>query len=234
MSVAFDAVGPSSAGTSTVTTGATSLSWTHTAGGSANAVLVGVAVGTNGVNDTMTAAVTFGGTAMTSLGKVHANSQTFGYIELFGLLNPAIGAQTVAVTLSTGVNVLSIVGGSVSVTGAASFKAAVTAVGASTTPSVAVTGTASGNLVVDAVAAGSAVTSATSPSTNRWLNNASTSSGAGNAAQSSSPGTGGSVTMAYTVTSDWWGIVAVEVVAAGGGAAPGLVPPLVSQYGGFH
>ena len=84
------------------------------------------------------------------------------------------------------------------------------ATGSSTAPSVAVT-SASGNMVVDVVANGSNITS--SDKTQRWLKNVNTSNGGGNGAQSTAVGAA-SVTMSYTVTSDWWAIIGVDVNAA--------------------
>jgi hypothetical protein len=184
-----------------------------------------MAIGNNvagGPPPTVTTTVTYGGAAMTSLGVVAADNSNVGYAQLFGLLNPATGAQTVAVTVSSA---SWITGGSVSFTGAGGFGTAVTAFGNGTAPTVAVTGTTSGNMVVDVVATGTGVTS--SSQTNRWLKNTNVSSGAGNGAGSTAAA-GGSVTMAYVVGSDYWGIIAVEVQASGGG--PSITDPCAVTY----
>lgn len=223
MAVAFDAVGPSSAGTSS--SSSTTLSWSHTCTGSNLCLLVGVALGNN-ADGGSTMSATYNSVSMTSLGTVHTNNSFGGFIQLWYLKGPATGANTVAITESGGSTPLTLVGGSISLTGVdqtSPVGTPVTAAGSSGTASVAVTGTTSGNMIVDAVACGSAIS--TSTQTNRWKDNAATTSGAGNAAQSTAAA-GGSVTMSYTVTSDWWGIIAVEVkAAAGSGGLSSLLNP---------
>lgn len=224
MAVLFDALGPSSAGAGTSgSTQATSASWSHTCSGTDRAVVVGVVVGSNGNDDLRIASVTYDGSAMTSLGKVHSNNQTAGYVELFGLLNPPTGAKSVAVTLAPNSGTIS--AGSISVTGAGSFGTAWGAYGPSGGPTITLTGTTSGNLIVDVAGTGAGFTG--SGQTGRWLKNTNTDSAAGNGAQSTAAA-GGSVTMSYTDISDWWAIAAVEIVAAlvskavRGSAAAGL------------
>lgn len=221
--VTFDAVGPSSAGAFVATNSV--LSWAHTCTGADRALLVGVSVG-DGTLDSMTAAATYNLVAMTSLGKIHQNNDIFGYTELFGLIGPATGANTVEVTLSAAA--ASIVAGSTSFNGAGSFGVAVPAAGNSATASAAVTGTAATSMVVDAVGTGASVT--TSTTTLRWLKNLNTNTSGGNAAGSTAAG-GGTVTMSYTVGSDYWGIVAVEVIAVPDAAMPPrIVTPVQAPH----
>jgi hypothetical protein len=47
----------------------------------------------------------------------------------------------------------------------------------------------------------------------RWIKNQNGNTAAGNGAQSTALGAS-SVTMRYTVLSDWWGIIAVDLAAA--------------------
>ena len=223
MAVAFDAVGPSSAGGGTANgSPSTSTSWSHTCSGTNRVVVVGVAVGVN-PSGSVTTSVTYGGTAMTSVGKVGSNNNTLGYVQLFSLVNPPTGASTVAVSASV---VTYISGGSISFTGASGVGTAVTAFGSSTTPTATVTGTASGGMVVSAACCGSPI--ASSAQTGRWLKNTNNNTAAGNGAGATAPA-GGSVTMSHTVTSDWWGIVAVEVLAAASPVAPADPGLLVSR-----
>jgi hypothetical protein len=89
-------------------------------------------------------------------------------------------------------------------------------------------------MVVDAVCNGDSITS--SNQTQRWLANVNTFSAAGNGAGSTAAA-GGSVTMSYATTSDWFGIVAVEVLASAGGpsvapADPGLLVSRLRPYFG--
>ena len=87
--VAFDAVGAGNTGTTT------SLSWTHTATAGAY-VVVGVATAGD-----VTLTATYGGAAMSSLGRQYGNNTPGGVTEFFGLNTVAGGAKTVAATLST-------------------------------------------------------------------------------------------------------------------------------------
>lgn len=210
MAVAFDAVGPSSAGafSNTVAT----VSWSHTCTGSERLLVAAVAV-SNGTDTGITTTATYNGVSMTSVGLIHSNNGTAGYIQMFRLIAPATGANTVLVTASTSVSDLS--AGSVSFTGVDQTTPLGTPVTAASTgtPTVAVTGTTAGNMVIDAVCNGSDITS--SNQTQRWLRNTSGNSAAGNGAQSTAAA-GGSVTMSYAVTSDWYGILGVEVLAVGG------------------
>jgi hypothetical protein len=61
------------------------------------------------------------------------------------------------------------------------------------------------------VSSGSGVTSATSPSTSRYIVNGDTQNGAGNSAGATSPATGSNVSMAWTVVNDYWGAIELQV-----------------------
>lgn len=205
-SVAFDAVGPSSAGQS-ASGGATSMSWSHTCSGANRYVVVGV----SNAEDSSSTTVTFGGVSMTSLGKVHSNNSTSGYVELFGLVNPTVGASTVVVSSTIGSD---LTGGSISFNGVHQTTPAgspFTAFGDGSGATVIVTGTTAGNLVVGTIANGASIIS--SDQTSRYICNLNTGSAAGNSAGATTPA-GGSVTLSWGNTSDWWGIVAIEVKTA--------------------
>jgi hypothetical protein len=219
MAVAFDAVGPSSAGTNSV---GSPLTWTHTASGSNRAVIVGISQNNN-VYVAGEVTVTYGGTAMTFLGERPTDDQPSGAAQLFGLVNPPTGAQTVSAQHSTGT--YGFIGGSISFTGVdqtTPFGTAVTAAGdnsGGSTPPTASVSSASGNMVVDVVVYGSALSGATG--TLQWMDNVDSSTGANNAAQSTYAGAS-SVTVGYNPTNkDWWGLVAVSINAASGGGGGG-------------
>jgi len=216
--VSFDAVGPSSAGQSA--TAVASTSWSHTCTGTNRLLVVGVAVGDTSGTGTI-GSVTYNNVVMTSVAKVFTNNTAAaGFVEMFQLVAPATGANTVAVTASTTMNALS--AGSVSFTGVhqtTPVGSPVTAFGNSSTPAATVTGTTAGNMVVDAACAGIDFTADTQ--TMRWRRNTNTDTGAGNGTQSTAAA-GGSVTMSHTISNDWWGVVAVEVKAASG-AGGGIV-----------
>ncbi|HSX28216.1 MAG TPA: hypothetical protein VLF60_02090 [Candidatus Saccharimonadales bacterium] len=223
MAIAFDAVGPSSAGTGTANT--TSITWNHTCTGSNLLLVVGVGVGSGLA--TTTTSVTYNSVSMTSAGKVYSDNQTDGYVELFYLAGPATGSNAVVVTCSVAKD---LTGGSMSFTGvdqSTPVTNAVTAFGTGTAPSVTVT-SASGNVVIDAAVSGSAFSS--SGQTLRWNKNLNVTSGAGNSAQSTANGAS-SVTMSYTTPSDWWGIVGANIVAGATSTTPSVTTLSVSGIG---
>src|SRR5215218_1188399 len=110
--VLFDAVGPSSAGQGQAG-GASPLTWSHTCAGTNRVLLVGVVLAST--NDAaINTTVTYNGVAMTSVaGEVHTNAGTAGYAELFYLVAPATGTNTVSVAI-TGATVEGLECGSVS------------------------------------------------------------------------------------------------------------------------
>jgi hypothetical protein len=206
--VAFDAVGPSSAGASS--TASNTVTWSHTCSGSNRLLIVGVAVGAN--TSPTISSVTYNGVAMTSVGKMNTNNQTnAGFVELFRLIAPATGTNSVVVTTSAAV--LTLAAGSVSFTGVhqvAPLGVPVLAFGDSTTPSVSVPNTSLGNVVIDAMCCGTAATA--SSQTLMWRRNINGGSGAGNGASSTVAATGGTMTLAHTQPADFWASVGVEVL----------------------
>jgi len=176
-----------------------------------------------------TLACTFAGTSMTAGTKVHTNNSTGGFIQRFYLVNPATGSGTVSASFSgTGGNPSSFLGGSVSYTGANQITplgSSFTAVGSSGTASAAATSNTNGNILHGGVGNGSPVTSATSPSTSRWIKNQNNNSAAGNGGAATSPATGSSVTMAWTVTSDFWAVIINEILAVPAAGGPVIAPP---------
>jgi hypothetical protein len=222
MAVAYDAVGPGATGTGVQ--GPASLSWSHTVTGSNIAVLAGVAV--DGSPDTMTCTATCNGTSMTSLGKVHSGGSTAGYLEVFGIAAVTAGSASLVATASSAPADLN--GGSLSFTGVSPgtpFGTAASASGNSGTASAATAGSTSGNMVAGFAIEGTGITSATAPSTSRFIENYRGIAGnaAGNSAGATSPSTGSAVTMAWAVTSDFWAALAVEVLAGGAGQATAVL-----------
>lgn len=203
MAVAFDAASVAQNGTTSPFT------WSHTATGSNLIVFVALATGT----DAATLAVTYGGTSMTSISKIHSNNSNVGFVQLFGLKAPASGASTVSVSGNAGNNT----GGfSISFNGAdqtTGWQNTATAFGSSTTPATTVT-SATGNMVLSTVCNGSSITSANQ--TSRGINNHDGASGAGNNGISTAAGAA-SVAMGWVALSDFWAIIGVDVIAAGAG-----------------
>lgn len=218
MAVTFDVVGPGATGQGSI--GATTVTWTHTVtGGTTNtAILVGVAVDAN--PDTMTLTCTCAGTTMTPLALVHSDNAALGYIRVFGLAGVATGANTILATATA--TPVDLNGGSLSFGGVSQttpFGTPATNFGSSTTATAATAGSTSGNIVAGFICNGSNITSATSPSTSQFIENYNAGGqAAGKSAGATSPSTGSAVTMAWTVVTDFWAEIVVEVLAAGGGA----------------
>jgi hypothetical protein len=191
------------------------LSWSHAVSGSHTALLVGVAVEKNNPDDSgLSARVTDNGTPMTLLNTVHDNNRPDGFLDLFGLAGAPDGTNAIAVTLSGGI-AMEITGGSESfsqVSQSAPFGTPVSAYGSGRTPSVTAASTA-GDLIAGFAGSGSTIYSAKSPSVSRYIANEDGSSGAGNSAGATRPGKGSPAAMKWSAYNDWWGAVAVEVLA---------------------
>jgi hypothetical protein len=112
----FDATG---AGNSESGFGDATTTWPHTASGNSRVVLVGLRWSQTGGLGTPTRTVTYGPTAMESLGVRGLNDAALTafsgvYQEFFGLREPPTGAQTVSVTVARGGSAIEIAGCSVS------------------------------------------------------------------------------------------------------------------------
>jgi hypothetical protein len=226
VAVAFDAVGPSSAGQGQ-TGGASPLTWSHTCSGSDRVLVVGVVLASS-ADGSINTTCTYNGVSMASVvGEVHSNATTMGYAEMFVLANPASGANNVAVTI-TGATVEGLECGSVSFTGADQATPVAnsnSATGNSANASVVVT-SATGNMVVDLVACGTSI--GASNQTSRWLLNRNTSTAAGNGAQATADGAT-SVTMTRTTPTEFWAAIAADIQAVTAPVDPGVVPIVVES-----
>ena len=229
MAVAFDAAGPSAAGTGNAASA--SLSWTHTAVASGVAILAGVSLDATADGALTMTATCDGVSPSFTPAKVHSNATTQGYLQVFGWTGLSSGAHTIAISVSGGTPG-DLEGGSLSFSGAAGFGTPVTGTGSSTTPSVAVATNAIGSVLAGFIACGDAVTSATSPSTSRFIINEEGPNGfaTGNAAGETAPGTGASVTMAWAISLAPYAIIAVEVKAL---IAPPPPPAILYAPGWF-
>lgn len=215
MAVAFDAVGPSA----TPTSGTASVSWTHVCGASATDLLVFVTSATGSAN--LITGVTYNSVSATLLKYQTSGSGGAGGVSVYRLASPASGSHTVAVTASSGL----ICGASISVTGG--DGTAGTAVGTSspgnaTAITTSVASTATGGLIAAGVCSGSgqAPWTATNSGTLRYSGNINSSGGANNVAGDTTVSTGGGSSQTVGISgnsSDFWGIVAVEIKPAGTG-----------------
>jgi hypothetical protein len=144
----YDATGPGYVSTTNAPT--INASTTHTATAGAT-VFVGVytqlAAG-NGNPTSWTRTVTYGGTAMTSLGVIDLNNSHVGWIELFKLANVPGGAQTIAVTVTGGTGTFNITSiGSVSYLNVGSIGTPITNLGAGTALSSGAVSSSPGQMV---------------------------------------------------------------------------------------
>mgnify|MGYP001561318198 CR=1 FL=1 len=186
---------------------AASLTFAHTvgAGGTNRVLIVGVSID----NRTVTG-VTYAGVAMTSVGSVANGAQIS---HLWRLVNPATGANDVAITLSGGGT--DIVGCAISVTGAHQTSPVGTfasATGTSTAVTVNVT-SAADELVVDMASVDAGALTVGAGQDSRCNATAGDNQGGG-----STEAGAGTVTMSWTstVSSAWaTGGVSVKVAAAG-------------------
>jgi hypothetical protein len=155
----FDAVGPGA-----TQANGTSVSWSHTATAGAD-VFVSVRV----ANQTLIPSVTYGGTAMTSLGSIGlANNVFVGYIQMFRLASAPGGAQTVNVTFDA---FTAGAGNSISYTFVTSVGTAATVFGTGTALSQSVTLSA-GQAAIQAFAVRNTTMGSLSGGTNRYNANA--------------------------------------------------------------
>lgn len=231
MAVAFDAVGPSSAGATS--SSSTTVSWTHTNVGSGVALVVAVAVGAasdTGMTITCKLDPAGANTTMTALGAlVHSGGSNAGFIALFGLPNISSGAHTITPTVAGGTPA-QMEAGSVSYTGAdltAPFgtQQSSSAQGVQN-PTITHTGSTAGNMISAGCAFGQPINSS-SAGTNRWIRNVGTSNAAGNGSQADKAAGGSQAITWAGSASDWYAIAAVEILAAAGAAAsvPIIVMP---------
>lgn len=217
MAVAFDAVGPSAAGANAGNNQtATTLTWSHTCTGTNLYLVVGASAGSAAAaTGTMTA--TYNGVAMTVINAARSNNAGagIGKVFLFGLANPATGANNVVLTSSAAATLS---GGSSSYTGVGGLGGNAIASGQSTAPTVSVGATAATSMVVQHCGDGSGFTATSQTLLYRANVNIATS--AGNSQGSSAVG-GGTITFTDTAPNDDWGVVAVELVQ---------VPPIGAEF----
>jgi hypothetical protein len=217
--VSFDALGPNSSGAAAVYsqpwTSPETLTWSHAVGTGANLLTVGVATGI--VTDTgETTACTYNSVSMSQVGStVHGGASPNGYVQLFQLVSPAVGAHNVVCTV-TGSDTsqeLTIVGGSVSFNNAGPISVSNTATGnGSTAPSVTVSSGSANGMFVSAMTWGGDVTLVSDSQTSRWVNDFTSDSGAGAATQSTAPGAP-SATFSYVLNTggDDWAVIGAYI-----------------------
>lgn len=223
MAVTFDALGPSSAG-ATQTGSTVPFTWSHTCSGTNRLLVVGIVIGC--VSDAgMSATATYNSVSMTSITTRHTNDSTAGYAQMFYLIAPSTGANTVSINVTGGTGLEGFSCGSVSFTGVdqtTPIPNFTSAAGNTASCTASLTG-ASGNMLIDLSAAGN--TLAATNQTAQWLANRNTSTGAGNGGMGTATGAGSSVTFTRSITAaDFWAEIIAEV-AASSSATTGFVSP---------
>jgi hypothetical protein len=217
MSVTLDSVGPGGAVAATNSDGSGNLSWTHVCGTGATYLLAAVTVD---AGTPYAFSCTYNGTAMTVLKQVISgdDGESAGFITLFGLANPPIGSNTIAV--STGNFTDIITGGSLSFIGAASIGTVYrsqSGSGGSATGIVTVPSTTSGNIVAAFVGNGSGFLSSGpwffGPATTEWIYASAGGNGCGASGGAITDSTGSAVSVSWDQNQDWYGAIAVEVQA---------------------
>src|SRR5437667_7571975 len=187
---------------SSQTGGTSTTTWAHTTSGTNRVLVVGVSWA-NITTRTVTS-VTYGVQTMTSAGSA-VNAGNAG-AQIFYLVAPAVGSNTVTVTLSGSAN--SLVGGAVTLTGVnqtTPLGIFASATGSSTTPSVTVTSN-TGETVIDTVSlTSSGAMTVSGGQTQQWQAGTS-----GRGAGSTKPGAS-SPTMSWASGNFAWAIGAVGV-----------------------
>jgi hypothetical protein len=232
VAVAFDSVGPSSAGATVASN--TVLTFSHTVVGANVVLLAGIAVDASS-DSGMSCTCKYGGAAMTPVGSiVHSGGITAGFLAVFAIETPAQTANVVATV--AGGTPAHISGGSIGISGAAApIAVALGTPATANTPTNTATSTAtlgsntSGNLLVGFTCSGTSIASATAPSTSRFIMSQAGTGAAGSVAGATSPATGSAVTMAWTMGTDDFAELIVEVLPFGGGGGPIRLPQQVSR-----
>ena len=211
-------------------TGVSSVSWSHTASGTDRFVLVNVAFIGDPSSKTISG-VTYGGVSMSaaiSSSNPNLGGGQNGISQIWGLINPSTGSQTVQVTFT---GTCDGVAGSVSWNGAnqtAAIGNTTSATGDSSAPATTIS-SASGNMVADCFLAN--YSSGLSPSGNQtvlWTGQER--SGVGYTGGSQYAAGASSVAMDWTLTKgEQWSACAVEILVASGGSGV----TLAAGTGGF-
>lgn len=211
------------------TTAQNSINWSHTVGSFNNRILV-VFVSmreTDGSGADTVNTVTFGAVTLTFLGAASRNSAR---VEIWYLLSPAVGTDTITITLA-GVEADRLVGGSSSYYNVASIGTIGTNTGSGLTATAAIT-SASGDLVVAAVSKLASTESIVSDTAQTERYNTLSTAG-GDAASNRERGSGGSKTgtAASTVSLTWtWSTTNRSWAVAGVALKPAARAQLVADY----
>jgi pectate lyase len=216
-------------------TNAASTSWSHTVGtGTDRVLIVGLALEDTGTTSLAINSITYAGVAMTPVANsiATAGSSTLDRAQLYYLLNPASGANTISITFGGAVNGVS--AGSVSLTGVAQSAptaAAIKTATSGTTISVNIAVATAGSWIIDVAnsGAGNATLTPGSSQTKRWGVGQTNSGGAGS---TTAPAATGTSTVSWTASSSSQLALSAAVFAPSGGTtvtAPTITTQPASQ-----
>jgi hypothetical protein len=212
-------------------TNAASASWTHNVGsGSDRILIVGLATEDTNTSVLNVSSITCNGAAMTAVANssATAGSSTFDKTQLFYLLNPASGSNTIAVTFGGAVNGVS--AGSISLNGVAQNAPAAAAIATATsgnTISASIAVATAGSWLVSVANSGASNASLTAGSgqTKRWGIAQGSSGGAGSTA---APATG-TVSTNWTASSSGRLALSVIALAPSSGGTTVTAPAIITQ-----
>lgn len=210
MAVAVDVAVTGGAASST-----SGLSWSHTISSSATALTVEVGGFASGQDYAAltTHTVKVGSTPLILLGAINCNNTVgSGWVELWGLIAPPTGVQTITVVENISGTAASITGGSVSYKGAVQFGTAVKNYGTATTITSGAVVSSVGNMVIS-TQGGYFSTIGSPSSTSRYTNPASATTGYVTLMVQDAPGAS-TVTETSSYSGPFgWGAVSISLMA---------------------
>lgn len=200
--IAFDAASSAQAGSGS------SLSWSHTCSGSDRLLVVGTNSGDFSAGDRVVNSITYNGVNLT---KIRSDDSGNSRSEIWYLVNPALGANTVQVNFAGGVSEMQ--AGAISLTGvdqSSPLDANNGATGSSSSPSVNVTTIADNAWVLDSLLVENTPSiSVGAGQTSRWSEDNANSRGRGSTEGPKTPA--GSVTMSWSLgSSENWRLSAAS------------------------
>lgn len=236
MAVTFDAAGSGN----TTSTGATSLSWSHTVNASATLLLAAVSLDETNVAPVASwVSITANSTSMTQFASSPVENTFAAGLWIFYLFSPPTGSVTLDATISGGADTTetdATIGGSLSFLGAATLGTPVTVPSNSgTTITLTCTGVASTSMVAGFINAGDDIPSPTTGD-QQFVQNVKGSAGGTDGNEAGATNTGsGSVSISWTTfpsgdTNSGWAVEVKAAAAAGAAALPGRQLPNWPAY----
>lgn len=163
-------------------------------------------------------AVTYGGVAMTLVpsSTITYDTVNITMLSLYYLVNPPKGSNTISITAAGTGSYLDIIWGAISFVGQNATTPLGTPATATSTANVSpatvtLSSTTNGDYVLGFAATGTGFTGVGGGFTEVWLDNVSSSTSGDNGVLAYIQATGSSVSPSFTLTADYWGIIAIQV-----------------------